>query len=184
MREENKLSTEDGLRLGTWIGRRQAFAVMASRCTAADAECLKSMREGGEYKKLGLTWDEFCKERAGVSRAQADRLINQLEEFGPNYFRMSELIQISSETYRLIADSVSGDGIVVDGKAIPLTPENRSKVVAAVEGLRQKAKPLSETLAKRLDAIVRDLGKLSVTGQERLAMIGFLDERARAISNV
>jgi hypothetical protein len=31
---------ESAVDLGTWLGRRQAFAAVAGRCSAADAECL------------------------------------------------------------------------------------------------------------------------------------------------
>jgi hypothetical protein len=97
--------------LGRWLGRRQAFGMIANRCTAADADYLKQMRDSGKYKELGTTWAKFCQERAGISRVSTDRLINHLEEFGANYFRLSELMQISGETYRLIAGAVSEDSI-------------------------------------------------------------------------
>src|ERR1700680_4444839 len=91
------------LTLGTWLGRHQAFGIVANRCSAADAECLRTMRESEQYKKLGLTWDEFCKQHAGISRTYADRLIGCLTEFGADYFRFAEVMDISSQTYRLIA---------------------------------------------------------------------------------
>ena len=87
---------ETFLTLGMWLGRHQAFGLIANQCSAGDAECLKIIRENEEYKKLGLTWEEFCNGHAGVSRAHADRLIQYLEEFGTNYFRMAELMQIVS----------------------------------------------------------------------------------------
>jgi hypothetical protein len=104
------------LTLGQWLGRRQAFGMIANRCMAAHAECLKQMRDSGKYKELGMTWATFCQERAGISRVSADRLIRHLEEFGANYFRLSELMQISGETYRLIAGAVSEEGVEVGGK--------------------------------------------------------------------
>ena len=125
------------------MGRHQAFGLMANRCSAADAECLKQMRDSGKYKELGMTWATFCQEKAGISRVSADRLINHLEEFGANYFRLSELMPISRETYRLIAGSVSEEGVEVDGKKIPMTRENRKRVMAAVESLRGKVQPRS-----------------------------------------
>ncbi len=54
--------------------------------------------------------DEFCKDHAGITRVYADKLIKQLEEFGPNYFHLSQLVRISPEAYRLIAPAV-GDGV-------------------------------------------------------------------------
>jgi hypothetical protein len=111
-----KEDTKELFELGAWLGRHQAFGMFANRCSAADAECLKQMRDGGHYKKLGMTWAKFCDEKAGISRVYANRLIDYLEEFGANYFRLSEVIQISGETYRLIAGAVSEEGLEVDGK--------------------------------------------------------------------
>ena len=146
-----KQDPKEMMELGAWLGRHQAFGMIANRCSAADAECLKQMRDSGKYKELGMTWATFCQERAGISRVSADRLINHLEEFGANYFRLSELMPISRETYRLIAGSVSEEGVEVDGKKIPLTRENRKRVMAAVESLRGKVQPKSsaDTLRRR-----------------------------------
>ena len=78
--------------LGAWLGRHQAFGRIANRCSAADAECLKAIRDGGEYKELGLTWEQFCTRHAGVSRVHAERQIHYMEEFGGNLlpFRRSD----------------------------------------------------------------------------------------------
>ena len=56
------------LDLGKRVGRHQAFDLIAKRCTAADAETLKSIRDNAEYKRLGLTWKQFCEQELGVSR--------------------------------------------------------------------------------------------------------------------
>ena len=53
-------------------------------------------------KALNLTWDEFCKQHAGASRAHADEIIRRLQEFGAAYFRLSEIIRISPQSYRAI----------------------------------------------------------------------------------
>ena len=53
-------------------------------------------------KALNLTRDEFCKQHAGASRAHADEIIRRLEEFGAAYFRISEIIWISPQSYRAI----------------------------------------------------------------------------------
>jgi len=49
---------EIGMDLGTWLGRRQAFSIVAGRCSAADAQCLRELRESKRYKGLGLTWEQ------------------------------------------------------------------------------------------------------------------------------
>jgi hypothetical protein len=182
----NEQDPKDLVELGAWLGRHQAFGMIANRCSAADAECLKQIRDSGHYKKLGQSWAQFCEERAGISRVYADRLINHLKEFGANYFRLSEVIPISPETYRLIAGAVSEEGLEVDGQKIPLTPENRKRVLAAVEKMRGKAAPKSnaDTIRRKLDAVVAELKAMEPTGSERLVLIGALDEGARKLGGM
>ena len=73
---DNKL--EDVLEVGTWLGRRQAFALIAGRCSAADAQCLRELRESKKYKLMGLTWEECCKQRAGIARSTAESIIQKV----------------------------------------------------------------------------------------------------------
>jgi hypothetical protein len=39
------IKTDEVYQLGAWMGRKQAFASLAGRCSAADAECLRQARE-------------------------------------------------------------------------------------------------------------------------------------------
>ena len=156
---------------GAWVGRQQAFAVIANRCSAAQALCLKQVREARLHEKLELTWDEFCKEYAGISRAQADKLIQQHEEFGDAYFRLSEIARISPETYRQIARQVSDEGLEIDGRKLALTEENAPKIRAAIQTLRaqlkrardanQPASPGIIQLQIRLDALVEEASAMA-----------------------
>src|SRR5690242_10785741 len=102
---------ERGLILGRRLGQHDAFSAISNRCSAADAETLRDIRDNGLYKETKLTWDRFCRQHMGVSRSYADRLIRHLQEFGPNYFRVSELVEVSPETYRLLAPAVSEEGL-------------------------------------------------------------------------
>ncbi len=184
---QEKLSGNAGdlqsiLSLGTWLGRHQAFGLIATRCTAADTECLKAIRDGGEYKQLDLTWEQFCDKHAGVSRVYADRQIHCLEEFGANYFRMAEVMPISRETYRLIAGSVSDQGLESNGELIPLARENRDKVVAAVMAMRANAQTRKSEAAaisqvrKRLDALLAAAQGAAKQPDSRAELIGLLQE--------
>ena len=156
---------------GAWVGRQQAFAVIANKCSAAQALCLKQVRETQLFEKLGLTWEEFCKEYAGISREQADRLIRQHEEFGDAYFRLSELARISPETYRQIAGQVSDEGLEFDGGKLALIPENGPKIRAAIQTLRAQLKQARDAspgtvpgivqLHIRLDAVVEGISRMA-----------------------
>src|SRR5205809_5911682 len=126
--------------LGVWMGRHQAFGLIANRCSAADAECLKAIHDSGDYKELGVTWDEFCEKHAGMSRVHADQHIHCFEEYGENYRRFAEMMALSPVTFRLIGAAVSDKGLAFEGGHIPLAPENREQIATAVKALRKEAK--------------------------------------------
>jgi hypothetical protein len=131
-------SIEEAVGLGTWLGRKQAFGAMAGRCSAADAECLRQMREQKGYLALGMSWEQFCKEKVGMSRATADRVIRQLEEFGPKYFELAAVLRIAPEQYRQIAPAVTDRGVVCGEDTIEICAENAPRLAEAIESL---AKP-------------------------------------------
>ena len=129
---------ENVLEVGTWLGRRQAFSMVAGRCSAADAICLRELRESKKYKLLGLSWEECCKQRAGIGRSTADQIIQNLEELGPDYFVMAQATGISASEYRRIKASVSNHALLHAGAEIPIEAENASRLMAAVEALRRE----------------------------------------------
>ena len=178
---ENGQNPEAVMNLGARLGRHQAFGLIANRCSAADAECLKAIRDGGEYKQLGLTWEQFCVKHAGVSRVHAERQIHCLEEFGGNYFRFSEVMSITPATYRLIAGAISDEGFECNGERIPLARENRDKVAAAVTAMRAKPKakagPGAElaSFRKRLDVLLTEAHGIANHPSRRLELIGLLE---------
>jgi hypothetical protein len=164
----NPASTFD---LGTWIGRGQALSFVANHCSAAQAECLARIRKEGLYKALNLTWDEFCKQHAGASRAHADQIIRRLEEFGAAYFRISEILRISPQSYRAMQDKVTGEALEVGGESIPISPENAPRIREAIAALRAELRHTQAAQARyslgitqlkaRLDACFDDMASLS-----------------------
>ena len=125
--------------LGIGLGRKQAFSAVAGRCSAADAECLRQIRESKAYRSLDLTWDQFCKEKVGVTRPVVDKTIRQLEEFGPAFFQLASILRITADEYRLIAGSVADDGVLYEGETIAIAVENTSRLAQAVGALRSQA---------------------------------------------
>jgi hypothetical protein len=147
---ENKV--EDVLEIGKWLGRREAFSQVAGRCSAADAKCLRELRESKKYKELGLTWEEACKQKVGICRSVADQIIRNLEEFGPDYFVIAQVTGISANEFRRISGSVSNQALLHSGEEIPVTVENAPRLIAAVEALRREATaapaPTADTAAE------------------------------------
>ena len=137
--QEKELDTAFGL--GTWLGRRQAFSMVAGRCSAADAQCLHDIREKKQYRALGMNWETFCKEHAGISRALADKVIRQVEEFGNSYFLLAAVTGVTPNEYRSIAGAVSEQGLLHAGQTIPIVPENAPRLTAAIQELCQQPEP-------------------------------------------
>ncbi|MGD0778346.1 MAG: hypothetical protein ABSC05_36660 [Candidatus Solibacter sp.] len=187
---ENPQTPEAMMNLGAWLGRHQAFGLIANRCSAADAECLKAIRDGGEYKQLGLTWEQFCVKHAGVSRVHAERQIHCLEEFGGNFFRFAEVMPITPATYRLIAGAVSDEGLECNGERIPLARENRDKVAAAVTAMRARPKPKAGpgaelgSFRKRLDVLLTTAHGIANHPDRRLDLIGLLEAGGQSLQRL
>ena len=186
-RESGQIN-EAVMNLGAWLGRHQAFGLIANRCSAADAECLKAIRDGGEYKQLGLTWEQFCVKHGGVSRVHAERQIHCLEEFGGNFFRFAEVMPITPATYRLIAGAVSDEGLECNGERIPLARENRHKLAAAVTAMRAKPKAGAGaelgSFRKRLDVLLTDAHGIANQPGRRLELIGLLEEGGESLQRL
>jgi hypothetical protein len=134
----DQTEAQASLAAGTWIGREQAFNAIAHHCSAARVACLKHVRDTAAYQSLNLTWDQFCPEHAGISRAQADRLIGQLAEFGAPYFQLTDIVPVSPTVYREIAPAIDGGVIEFRGEQIPITQENAIRIKAAVNALRKE----------------------------------------------
>jgi hypothetical protein len=155
----------------TWIGREQAFNVLAQQCSSARVACLKQVRDTEAYKSLNLTWEEFCPQQAGISRSQADRLISHLSEFGAPYFQLTDIVPVSPAAYREIEPAIVDGTIEFRGEQVPIARENAVKIKAAVTLLRNqieraesdnlvRSRPDITSLQIRFDAYCEDIRRL------------------------
>jgi len=166
-KEQSKF--EDLYELGHWMGRKQAFGLVSGKTAAADVECLRHIRERKLYRAKDLDWGEFCKQYAGVSRAYADRLIRRLEEFGPSYFHLSQIVRISAHDYQQIASSITDEGLAYGDETIAISPENSDKLVEAVTALRtaippKPAVPAVASARKRLESGIAAMNEALQSG--------------------
>ena len=162
--------------LARLLGRREAFSMVAARCSAADARILRQVRDEKLYLAVAQDWDEFCSVHLHMSRPSANRVIGWLNEFGPQYFEIAQLTRISPETYRAIAPSIQDGALHTDGEAIALIPENAEKISAAVAELRKPApKPPAPSdplaaLREQGDALIGRFADTAASCQDRLAL--------------
>jgi len=162
---KEKTPSASDLHLGMLLGRRQAFSLIAGRCSAADAACLREIRNQKSYRSLKLGWKEFCSQHLGMSQVHANRLIGYLDEFGPEYFDLAQLTGISPDEYRAIAPAVKNQAVHYNGQVIALLPENTEKLTAAVSELRRETPRTAATApalsnAQRLRRIERQSAEL------------------------
>src|SRR5215471_15404041 len=110
--------------LGVAMGQSQALNLVAGRCTAAQAACLRRIRNEKLFLEFSDSWEEFCPAHLGISRSEANRLIGLLDEFGPGYHQVAQFTRISPATYRAIASKVQDGALHFDGEEIDLCVEN------------------------------------------------------------
>src|SRR5579871_3514858 len=74
MNEELLAKQADGdaalLELGVVLGQSLAFGLVAGRCSAAQAQALRRLREERLYKRCTEAWLEFCPKYLKISRAE------------------------------------------------------------------------------------------------------------------
>jgi hypothetical protein len=190
-------NVNDALGLGTWLGRRQAFSLLAGRCSAADAECLRKMRDEKQYRALGMSWATFCRTHVGVGRSAAEKIIKQLEEFGSTYFELAAVTRITPEEYRQIAGAVTPDGVLHRGRLLPIASENARELSEAVQELKQQAAPVVEeppelerTLERGRKAVRAAVesyaraGAMELDGTVRLRLVNEIRDSVTAINRV
>lgn len=140
IRTDRQQQIGEGVDLGMWLGRRQAFALVAGRCSAADAECIREVRRNRRYRVLQMTWEQFCEERLGITCMTANKIVRQLEEFGPEFFTLAQLTRVTPEEYRRLSVDVRGHALLHAGEEIPIEAENGPRLAAAIDELRRNAK--------------------------------------------
>jgi len=181
------------LQLGLILGQNQSFAIMAGRCSAAQAEALLRIRESRLYLRCASSWKEFCPQYVHISGTQADRIIRMWQLHGPGIFELKQLIRISPETYNAVEPFIQENALHFNDEAIELDPQNSQKIADAVAELRRtmppavgrKAKPeptplhgatVLERLAaldKQCQAIVSEfqsIASLKCKGEDRLRL--------------
>jgi len=158
------------LELGVWLGRGQAFGLLANQSLAAQATCLRTIRESDAYHSVCPTWEEFCQQYVGLPRRRADEIIERLEEFGETYFQLAEIVRLSPNSYRQIAEKVVDGSIEIGGELVPIVAENAPRIRSAMSRIRSELKqarhqaevhstPSISHLMSRVDSIYEEMAR-------------------------
>ncbi|HLH18602.1 MAG TPA: hypothetical protein VKX45_15390 [Bryobacteraceae bacterium] len=141
MNDEITKSSATEIEVAKMLGARQAFGLVAGRCSAADAAILRNIRDNKKYLSFAPNWADFCEEHLRMSKSNANRLIRLLSELGPAYFTMAQLTGITPDEFRRLAPSVKDNALEFRGEAIALIEENAGRLTEAVGALRQAEEP-------------------------------------------
>jgi hypothetical protein len=166
---KSETSNDALLELGIIVGQSQTFAMLAGRCSAAQAQAIRRVREEKLYKGGCERWEDFCARYLRMSRAEADRIIRLLDEFGPAYFDFSYVARISPVVYRMIAPAVSNGVLHHNGEAIELTAENSRKVAAVIAEIRSTLPKKSAQTSDRAQDLRRGIQEATHRCSEILA---------------
>ena len=138
--------------VGEWVGRRETFAAIAGRCSAAEIECLRRIRDTRLYRSHARNWNQFCNTHLRVSRRTVDAHIRLLDELGAGYFHLAQLVRVTPAEYRQIASRIGADGLAAGAESVPLIPENRDRIAAIVAEVRVKPKKAPPPKPDRFEA--------------------------------
>jgi hypothetical protein len=151
------------LALGMLLGQNQAFGFLGGRCSAAQAESIRRLRNEKLYKRVIEHWKAFCPQYLRMSGTQADNIIRLWEEFGAGYFEVAQLTRVSPETYRTLEPAVNNGVLNLNGEQIELTVENSRKVAAAVSEIRRSLPSKKPARELGLDERIARLDGLCTT---------------------
>jgi len=130
-----------GFKLGQWVGRREAFGLIAGRCSAAEIEAIRQIRDENLYRDLHCNWDECCTRYLHASRRSVDRELGYLHKYGPAFFTVRQLTHITVKEYESIAGHITEHGVNLDGSLVAVHVDNSDQLAAAVEELLKRAEP-------------------------------------------
>jgi hypothetical protein len=162
------------LNVERWLGRREAFGLIAGRCSAADVECLREIRNNKLYLETSKNWDEFCRVQLRTSRRKIDTAIGQLDKHGRPFFHATQMFRLTEAEYCAIEEHFSEEGVMLDGELVAWAAENGPRITEGIAKLRAIAAPAAhkrssgfDTLIKRIEELSQQLEKIPDRPEDR-----------------
>jgi hypothetical protein len=149
---------------------------------------LYRLREGKEYKKGGLNWEQFCVEILGETSRSVNLKIADIRPLAEHFGKLfSQLAGMPFNKIRLLGNEIGKnisqieDGaLVIDGARIALTAENLPEVEAAIEAMVENHQAEKKALSSELEKTKKCVNK--VVAEETKAL--FVEREALIKENV
>ncbi len=147
---------------------------------------LFQVRQNKEYKKGGMTWDQFC-EAVGEQRRNVDNKLKDIRPLAEQFSeKFSGLLNVPFNKIRYLGRSISekfseieNGTLVIDNTPIPLTPDNKDDIEAAIDTLIETHKREKKELKTQLSK-----AKKHVEGVVAEETKGLVVERAALVKEV
>ena len=166
----------DATSLERWLGRNEAFAMIAGRCSAAYAAGLREIRDNKKYVDAAANWDEFCRVVLKSSRKRIDNVIRQLDEHGPEFFHATQAHRLTEPEYVALKEHFSAEGMKINGEILCWGEGNNERIAQEIGKLRAIAAPKPAKKAPTFESVLERLEALNLELQK---WQGTLDDRQR-----
>ena len=128
---------------------------------------LYQIKQSKSYKKGGMTWEDFCPEVTGKTANSIDKTLRDLKPLHDSFRdKFSNLLGFSFSKIRYLGRSIQNkesdikDGcLIFDGEKIPLTPENKEEIEAAIDTIKESHKKQIEESKTTIKVRDRMLGE-------------------------
>lgn len=124
-------------------GRIQALTFVGKVVTVTSLAQLRDLKASKVYKELPNigTWDKYC-EYLGLDRHTIDQQLLNLATFGEEFLVTATEMRVGYRDLRKLRQLTSDGSVVIDAEfmvigeeRIPLTPDHREELQAAIEGI-------------------------------------------------
>lgn len=119
---------------------------------------LYQIRQRKDYKKQGMTWEQFC-EAAGDNVRNVQRVLKDLRPiYNELHDKLSCFLDVPFNKIRYLGSSFSDKGsqiesnsLIIGGTKIVLTPDNSEEISTAIDTLIETHKKEKEDLKSKLE---------------------------------
>ncbi len=127
------------------FGRLKESQIMAGFAGALLAEKLSKWKRSKLYRGLGCaTWEDFIQKNFPFSVDTADRKIKDLEDLGPTFIEVQEIVRISRAAWIAANPTVDNGSIVIAGERFKLTSANAAELQHAFRQIEDEARRAKE----------------------------------------
>ncbi|WP_155324410.1 hypothetical protein [Desulfosarcina ovata] len=142
-----------------------------------------------EYRKGGMTWSEFC-EAIGEQVRGVDKILTDLRPIVNEFSALcSDFIRVPFSKIRYLGRSVSeqkaeiDDGhLIIGDDRIPLTPENKDDIEAAIDALKESHQEEKKKLTDEVSRIKKQ--KAAAASEEAKSLKVERDAMSREIQRL